>query len=182
MDECAALNPCKNGGRCQNTRGGYSCSCPQRFAGKICDQSMFRIDCTQPIFVNLCVCVNWYIPFFVPWFYIHHFDIAPAWENSPHLAAPPQVFPWNDIWGTSTEIPCWWRVIKQIWGVLLKGWREFPSQYDLSEVLPKSGRWQVITMEFLRSLLRRNLYRISRINHAIICLYYYPQWFCNFHM
>ena len=110
VDECAALNPCKNGGRCQNTRGGYSCSCAQRFAGKNCDQSMFRIDCTQPIFVNLCVCVNWYIPFFVPWFYIHHFDIAPTWENSPHIAAPPQVFPWNDIWGTSTEIPCWWRV------------------------------------------------------------------------
>ena len=57
MDECAALNPCKNGGRCQNTRGGYSCSCPQRFAGKNCDQSMFRIDCTKPIFVNLFVSV-----------------------------------------------------------------------------------------------------------------------------
>ena len=57
VDECAALNPCKNGGRCQNTRGGYSCSCAQRFAGKNCDQSMFRIDCTKPIFVNLFVSV-----------------------------------------------------------------------------------------------------------------------------
>ena len=26
------------------------------------------------------------------------------------------------------------------------------------------------------------LYQISRTNHAIICLYYYPQKVCNFHM
>ena len=25
------------------------------------------------------------------------------------------------------------------------------------------------------------LYQISRTNHAIICLYYYPQGVCNFH-
>ena len=26
------------------------------------------------------------------------------------------------------------------------------------------------------------LCQISRTNHAINCLYYYPQWFCNFYM
>ena len=39
VDECATLKPCKNGARCQNTRGTYICACVQRFFGKNCDQS-----------------------------------------------------------------------------------------------------------------------------------------------
>ena len=118
---------------------------------------MFRIDSHKTNFCQpLCVCVNWYLPFFVPWFYIHNFDIALAWENSRHIATPPLVSQRKDIWGTSAKIPYWWRVIKQIRVVLLMGWSEFPSQHDLSDALPKSGKWQVIAMEFLRSLLRRN--------------------------
>ena len=28
----------------------------------------------------------------------------------------------NDVWGSSTEIPCWWCVTTQIWVVFLIGW------------------------------------------------------------
>ena len=42
------------------------------------------------------------------------------WENSLHSATPPLVFPRNDVWGTGAEIP-YWRVIIQIWVVLLIG-------------------------------------------------------------
>ena len=33
-----------------------------------------------------------------------------AWENSRHLATPSLVSPRNDVWGTSAEIPYWWRL------------------------------------------------------------------------
>ena len=42
-------------------------------------------------------------------------------KNSRHLAKSPLVFPPNDVWGTSAEIPYWWRVTTQIWVVLLIG-------------------------------------------------------------
>ena len=39
VNECLVRNPCKNGGICQNTRGGYQCTCAGRwFSGKNCDQ------------------------------------------------------------------------------------------------------------------------------------------------
>ena len=45
-----------------------------------------------------------------------------AWENSQHLATlPPLVFPPNDVWETSAEIPYWWRLTTQICLVLLLG-------------------------------------------------------------
>ena len=69
----------------------------------------------------------------------------------PLVSAP------NDVWETSTEIPYWWRVNTQIWVVLLIGWIKFPMRLDQSEVLPRSGRWRVISMEFLRSFFRRHL-------------------------
>ena len=40
-----------------------------------------------------------------------------AWENSRHVAMLPLVFPPNDAWETSEEIPYWWRVTTQIWVV-----------------------------------------------------------------
>ena len=44
------------------------------------------------------------------------FPLVPSlpWENSRHLVTPPLVFPRNDVWETSTEIPYWWRVTTQI--------------------------------------------------------------------
>ena len=53
------------------------------------------------------------------------------------------------------KIPYWWRVTTQIWVVLLIGWIKFPMQHEQSEALPRSGWWRVISMEFLRSFLRR---------------------------
>ena len=80
-----------------------------------------------------------------------------AWENSRHLARLPPVSPPNDVWETSAEIPYWWRVTTKISVVLLIGWIKFPTLHDQSEALPRSGWWRVISMEFLRSFLRRHL-------------------------
>ena len=39
VDECAVKKPCKNGAKCENTRGGYKCTCVGNwFTGKHCDQ------------------------------------------------------------------------------------------------------------------------------------------------
>ena len=78
-------------------------------------------------------------------------------ENSGHLTTQPLVSPPNDVWETSTEILYWWRITIQIWVVLLTGWIKFPTWHDQSEALPRSGYWRVISMEFLRSFLRRHL-------------------------
>ena len=39
VDECTTVKPCKNGGQCRNTRGGYTCVCASGFVGKNCEQS-----------------------------------------------------------------------------------------------------------------------------------------------
>ena len=67
-----------------------------------------------------------------------------AWENSRHFATPPLVSPRNNVWETSTEIPYWWRVTTLVWVVLLIGWRKLPSPHDQSEVLTRSGKWNVL--------------------------------------
>ena len=61
-----------------------------------------------------------------------------AWENSWHLATPALVFPRNDVWETSAEIPYWWRVTTQIWVVLLIG-RAREICFNQSEARPRSG-------------------------------------------
>ena len=33
-------NPCKNGAKCVNSVGGYSCQCPANFKGKHCDEGI----------------------------------------------------------------------------------------------------------------------------------------------
>ena len=43
------------------------------------------------------------------------------WENSRHFVTPRLVSTRNDDWGTTTEIPYWWRVATQIWVALLIG-------------------------------------------------------------
>ena len=49
------------------------------------------------------------------------------WENSRHLATPPLVSLWNEIKGTSVEIPYWWSVTTKIWVVLLIGRSKFST-------------------------------------------------------
>ena len=44
-----------------------------------------------------------------------------AWEGSLHFAMPLLVCPSNYGWGTSAEIPHWWRVTTWIWVALLIG-------------------------------------------------------------
>ena len=80
-----------------------------------------------------------------------------AWENSRHLATLPLVSPPNNIWETSAEIPYWRQVTTQIWVVLLIGCVAWEIWFNQSEQLPRSGWWSVISMEFLRSFLRRHL-------------------------
>jgi Notch-like protein len=38
IDECAAANPCLNGGTCSNTDGGFSCACATGYTGMLCDE------------------------------------------------------------------------------------------------------------------------------------------------
>ena len=69
----------------------------------------------------------------------------------------PLVSPPNDVCETKAEIPYWWRVPTEMWVVLLIGWIKFPTRQDQPETLPLSGKWRVISMEFLRLFLRRHL-------------------------
>ena len=66
----------------------------------------------------------------------------------------PLVFPRNDVWGTSAEIPYWWHVTSQIWVDLLIGFLAREICYNQEEALPRSGWWRITSMEFLRSYLR----------------------------
>ena len=79
-----------------------------------------------------------------------------AWEISLHFATVPLVSPRNDDWGTTSEIPYWWRVTTQIWVVLLIGRAAKEICLNQSEVLSRSGLWHVISMEFLQAFLRRH--------------------------
>ena len=79
-----------------------------------------------------------------------------AWQNSRHFASTPLVSPRSDVWETSAEIPYWWPVTIHIWVVLLIGGTTNEIYFNQSEVLPRSGQWHVISMEFLRSFLRRH--------------------------
>ena len=54
------------------------------------------------------------------------------------------------------EIPYWRRVITQIWVALLIGRAAREICFNQSESLPRSGWWRVISIEFLRSFLRRH--------------------------
>ena len=63
-----------------------------------------------------------------------------GWENSRHLPTPPSVSPRNDVRETSAEIPYWWRVITQIWLVLLIGWNKyFPRSTTNEKHYPDLG-------------------------------------------
>ena len=59
--------------------------------------------------------------------------------NSRHLATLPLVFPPNDVWVTSVEIPCWWRVTTQTWVMLLIGWIKFPTRYGISALVSQTS-------------------------------------------
>ena len=81
--------------------------------------------------------------------------MATALENSLHFETPPLVSLRNDV-ETSAEIPYWWRVTTQIWLVLLIGRAARKICFGQLYVLTRSGQWPFISMQFLRSFLRRH--------------------------
>ena len=80
-----------------------------------------------------------------------------VWENGRHFFTPPLVSPRNVVRGASGEIPYWWRVTTHICVVLLIGRAAREICFNQSEVQLRSGWWRVISMEFLRWILRRYL-------------------------
>ena len=69
---------------------------------------------------------------------------------------PPLVFPQNDVWEMSAKIPYWWHITTQIWVVLLIGCTAQIICVSQSEAWPRSGKWRIISMVFLRLFLRRH--------------------------
>ena len=62
IDECQRYQPCKNGGVCTNTPGGYDCKCRGTgYTGKNCEQSD----------INACKAVRQYPQY-----------LACIWKNS----------------------------------------------------------------------------------------------------
>ena len=62
-------------------------------------------------------------------------------KRSRHFAMPPLpplLFPANDVWGSSAEIPYWWRVTTQIWVVFVIGWSELSTTQKHHWALPSS--------------------------------------------
>ena len=50
VDECKVRNPCKNGAKCVNSVGGYSCQCPANYKGKHCDEGIGKINFPLSVF------------------------------------------------------------------------------------------------------------------------------------
>ena len=68
------------------------------------------------------------------------------------LTPPPLVSLRNDFWGTTADIPYWWRVTTQIWVRVLIGWKFYLSNQKHNTDLVVA----FISMEFLRSFPRRH--------------------------
>ena len=78
-----------------------------------------------------------------------------AWENSRRFARSPLEPSQNDVWVTSAEIPYWWRALPKSF---------FEKKKKSLAAQPIRGTTKIrvvyfISMEFLRSLLRRRFAR-----------------------
>ena len=93
------------------------------------------------------------------WIHCYH----TAWENRWHFATLPLVSPPNEVWETNAEIPYWWHITTQIWVVLLISRAAWEIWFNRSGALPRSGKWHVISFEFLGSFLRRHFARKPEI-------------------
>ena len=82
-----------------------------------------------------------------------------AWENIRHFATPPVVYPRNDVWETSAEIPYWWRVTTQIWVVLLIG-------RIAREIWPWTSQWRGNSLKDQQAEQQHQLYELSSIAHG----------------
>ena len=43
-DNDCAINPCENGGTCQDSANGYNCTCPSGYSGKNCSDGKNSLD------------------------------------------------------------------------------------------------------------------------------------------
>ena len=62
------------------------------------------------------------------------------------------------------------------YGVGIEEWRKLELKQK------KDALFRRVNFETILKYQEWYLCQISRTNHAIICLYYYPQKACNFHM
>ena len=61
-------------------------------------------------------------------------------------------------------------------------WHKYHEWYFEIVIRNFTSRYRRMKFEIILKYHEGNLRLISRTNHAIICLYYYPQNVCNFHM
>ena len=92
-------------------------------------------------------------------------------ENSRHFATLPLVFPRNDVWETSAEIPYWWHVIGQIWVAFLIGCAArvvTRHQYGISALVSKTSFTEkpVVASPNISCFLRLVLFTTPKIAHV----------------
>ena len=87
---------------------------------------------------------------------------------------PPLIFPLNDIWVMTVEISYWWRVITQIWVVLLIGWSKFPWWHEHSEALPRSVKWHNSSVESLCTVIFQMSFHGETSGHMLgnVCYFH----------
>lgn len=57
IDECAIENFC-NGGTCENSQGGFTCTCPEGWGGARCDEDINECEADTPACSNGGACTN----------------------------------------------------------------------------------------------------------------------------
>ena len=58
-----------------------------------------------------------------------------GWEKRQYFAIPPLFALWNDVSGTSTNLPYWWCVTTRIWVVILIGRAAIETCFNQSEAV-----------------------------------------------
>ena len=80
-------------------------------------------------------------------------------QHSPTLRRQPLVSLRSGIWPSSAKIPYWWRVTSLILILLLIGCAVRATSYNQYKALSWSGKFHVISMEFLRFVPQTSFWR-----------------------
>ena len=80
-------------------------------------------------------------------------------QHSPTLRRQPLVSLRSGIWPSSGKIPYWWRVTSLILILLLIGCAVRATSYNQYKALSWSGKFHVISMEFLRFVPQTSFWR-----------------------
>jgi len=100
---------------------------------------------------------NWrWVPLVTEIWFLQY-QVDSSLRKQPTFGVTTTGFPAKWCLRNEWEIPYWWRITTQIWLMLLIGWIKFLMRHDQSEVLPRSAKWCIISMEFLCLFLRRHL-------------------------